>query len=61
MKDIIELAVAVIYSVSLFFGGSYGLKTIHDEVKKAALTKVSNRLSSSESLANALTGEKTNF
>ena len=61
MKDIIEFAIAVIYSGFLFLGGGYGLKTVHDEVKKAALTKISEGLSSSEKLANALTGEKNEF
>lgn len=61
MKDIIELSIAVVYSSAMFLGGGYGLKTIHDEVKKVALTKVSTGLSSSEFIANALTGEKTGF
>lgn len=61
MKDVIELAIALIYSGALLFGGGYGLKTVHDEVRKAALIKVSKGLSSSEELANALTGEATGF
>lgn len=61
MKNVVELTVALIYSGTLLFGGGYGIKTIHDEVKRAALTKVSKGLGSSEALANALTGEKLGF
>lgn len=61
MNDLISTIVAVIYSSGLVFGTGYGIKTIHDEVKKAALTKVSQGLGSSERLANRLSGEKTAF
>lgn len=61
MNDLIKTAVAVIYSAGLFFGAGYGIKSLHDEVKKAALTKAAKGLSSSERMANALTGEKTPF
>lgn len=61
MNDLISTALAIIYSSGLFLGAGYGLKTIHDEVKKAALTKAAQPLSSSERMANQLTGEKTDF
>ena len=61
MNDLISTAIAIIYSGTLIFGTSYGIKKIHDEVKKAALTKAAQGLSSSERTANALTGEKTDF
>lgn len=61
MNDLINTALAIIYSGTLIFGAGYGLKTLHDEVKKAALTKAAKGLSSSEKMANKLTGEKTPF
>ncbi len=61
MKDIIEAMIAIIYSVTLFMGAGYGIKQFHDEMKKAALEQVEKGLSSSEELANALTGESTGF
>ena len=61
MRDLISTAIAIIYSSGLLFGAGYTLKSIHDEVKKAALTKVSQGLGSSEKLANRLSGEKTAF
>ena len=61
MNDLVSTALAVIYSSALFLGAGYGLKSLHDEVKKAALTKAAQGLSSSERMANALTGEKTDF
>lgn len=61
MRDLISTAIAIIYSGGLLFGAGYTLKSIHDEVRKATLTKVSNGLGSSERLSNSLTGEKTDF
>jgi hypothetical protein len=61
MRDLISTAIAIIYSSGLLFGTGYTLKSIHDEVKKAALTKVSQGLGSSERLSNSLTGQKTDF
>ncbi|MGH1469285.1 MAG: hypothetical protein ACRBBP_10485 [Bdellovibrionales bacterium] len=61
MKDLISTAIAIIYSSGLLFGTGYTLKSIHDEVKKSALIKVSQGLESSELLSNSLTGEKTDF
>ena len=54
MNDLISTAIAILYSSGLFLGAGYGLKSLHDEVKKAA-----QGLSSSERMANSLTGEKT--
>ena len=61
MRDLISTATAIIYSSGLLLGAGYTLKTIHDEVKKATLAKVSQGLGSSERLSNALSGEKTDF
>jgi hypothetical protein len=61
MNDLISTAIAILYSSSLFLGAGYGLKSLHDEVKKAALTKATKGLGSSEKLSNQLTGEKTDF
>lgn len=61
MRDLISTAIAVIYSGGLLFGTGYTLKSIHDEVKKAALTRVYKGLGSSERLSNSLTGQRTDF
>lgn len=61
MSDLVSTAIAILYSGGLFWGAGYGLKSVHDEVKKAALTKAAQGLSSSERTANALSGEKTDF
>ena len=61
MNDLVSTAIAILYSSGLFFGAGYGLKSLHDEVKKAALTKTAQGLSSSERMANQLTGRKTDF
>jgi len=61
MKNLIETTIAVIYSSALIFGAGHGLKSFHDTVKEAALSKITQGLSSSEELANSLTGEKTSF
>lgn len=61
MNDLISTAIAILYSSGLFFGAGYGLKSLHDEVKRAALVKVAQRLSSSEEMANQLTKEETPF
>ena len=61
MNDLVSTAIAILYSSGLFLGAGYGLKSLHDEVKKAALTKAAKGLSSSERMANQLRGEKTDF
>lgn len=61
MKDLINLLTAIIFSGSFLFGIGYTAKQAHDIVKKEALTQVSKGLSSSEELANALTGEKLDY
>ena len=57
MKDIIDLAVAI--SITLSFG--YGAKKAHDVIRYEVLKTISQGLSPSEGLANALTGEKLDF
>ena len=61
MKDLIETTIALIYSAMLLGGDTYGLKKIHDEVKSMTTKKIEQGLSSSEVLANSLTGEETGF
>ena len=61
MNDLVSTAMAILYSSGIFFGAGYGLKSLHDEVKEAALTKAAQGLSSSEQMANALSGQKTDF
>jgi len=61
MGRVISDLVALIYTGLLIFGGGYTIKEVHDFVRHETLKQVSKGLSSSESLANALTGEKTGF
>ena len=61
MNNLVNTAIAIIYSGGLFFGAGYSLKVVHDEIRKAALTKAAKGLSSSEQMANSLSGEKTDF
>ncbi len=61
MNNLVNTAIAIIYSSGLFFGAGYSLKTIHDEIKKAALAKTTQGLGSSEKLANSLSNQKTDF
>ena len=58
MKDVVNLITAMVFSGSFLFGIGYTVKQAHDIIKKEALTQISKGLSSSEELANALTGEK---
>ena len=61
MKEAINFALAVFFSGSLLFGGGMTIKAIHDFIKSRALIQVSEGLSSSERLANSLTGEKLDY
>lgn len=61
MKAVIDMVFALIFSSGFIFGSGYTIKKIHDFIKEEALTQVSKGLSSSEELANALTGEKLKF
>ncbi len=61
MGRVISDLVAVIYTGLLLFGGGCTIKEVHDFVRYETLKQVSKPLSSSEALANALTGEKTGF
>ncbi len=61
MKDVVETIAALVFSGALFFGGGYTIKQAHDAIKKEVLMQVSEGLSSSERLANALTGEKLDY
>lgn len=61
MNDLVSTILALIYSSTLVLGSGYTLKKISHEIKKTGLTKAATKLSSSENLANALTGEKTDF
>lgn len=61
MREAIDSAIEVIFSGSLIFGGGYSIKQIHGYVKKEIIEQISQGLSSSESLANGLTGETLDF
>lgn len=61
MNNLINTAIAIIYSSGLLFGAGYGIKQLHDEIKRAALVKASKGLRPSEELANKLSGQKTDF
>ena len=61
MKDVIDMIAALVFSGALFFGTGYTIKQAHDIIKKEALEQVSKGLSSSEELANGLTGETLDY
>ena len=61
MKDIVNLITAMIFSGSFLLGAGYTIKQAHDLIAREALTQISKGLSSSEELANKLTGEKLDF
>lgn len=58
MRAIIDLVTILIVNGSFILGTGYTIKKTHDVVKKATLEQISKGLSSSERLANKLTGEK---
>jgi len=61
MRDVVDMIAALVFSGALFFGTGYTLKQVHDVIKKESLEQVSKGLSSSEELANALTGESLDY
>ena len=61
MNQLISDLVALVYTGLLLFGGGYTIKEVHDFVRYETLKQDSKPLSSSESLANALTGESLGF
>lgn len=61
MNEITNLITALIFSGSLIFGIGLTIKTAHDYVRQEVLSQISQGLSSSEELANALTGEKLDY
>lgn len=61
MREVVDLIMAVVFSGSFLFGGGYTIKEIHDYVKKECIEQVSQGLSSSEEMAQALTGESLEF
>lgn len=52
-----ELIGSVIFIVSLLGTGSYALRQVHDQVRKAALMKVSKGMPSLVKMTKALRGE----
>jgi len=61
MENLIETLVALVITSGLIFGTGKSLLWLHDEVKKEALMQISNGLSSSEDMSQALTGESLGF
>lgn len=61
MNEITNLITALVVSGSLILGVGLTIKEAHDYVRQRALSQISQGLSSSEKLANALTGEKLNY
>jgi len=61
MENLIETIIALIISSVMLLSGVYAVKEIHDVVKFASLNQISKGLSSSEKMANALTGETLDF
>ncbi len=58
MRAIIDLVITLTINASLLWGTGYTIKKVHDVVKKATIEQISKGLSSSEELANKLTGKK---
>ena len=57
MKNIVDLFITAI----LLMGTGYAAKEVLFSIEKAAIKKIHKGLSSSESFANKLTGDKLNF
>jgi hypothetical protein len=54
MKDVIG---SVFLIISLISGGNYALRKVHDQVRKAALTKAAKGMPSLVKMTKALRGE----
>ncbi|MCB0378727.1 MAG: hypothetical protein KDD33_09560 [Bdellovibrionales bacterium] len=61
MKTIVDSIMTIIFASGLFLGGGYSIRKVHDYFKTEALRNIKKGLSSSEKMANALTGEKLDF
>ena len=61
MENLIETIVALVITSGLVFGSTKSLIWAYDEIKKESLSQVSQGLSSSEALANALTDQHLGF
>jgi hypothetical protein len=61
MENLIETITALTITGLIALGGVYTAKEMHDFVKQESLNQVSKGLSSSEKMANALTGEDLGF
>ena len=61
MENIIETLVALVITSGLIFGTSKSVIWLHNEIKKETLNQVSEGLSSSEQMSQALTGEFLEF
>lgn len=57
MNELVNILTALVMTGVLLFGTGTGIKYIHDTVKKETLEQISKGLSSSEEMANRLTGE----
>ena len=55
MNKIIDIFIDIIFAIILTFGASYSIIEIHNFVKKETISQISNGLSSTEKLSNALT------
>ena len=55
MDKIIDIFIDIIFAIILTFGTSYSVIKIHNFVKKETISQISNGLSSTEKLSNALT------
>lgn len=58
LGNLLNDIVAIFITGSMIFGAGYTIKEAHDFIRKETLSQISQGLSSSEELANALTGEK---
>lgn len=48
-------------TILLLVGSGYAVKSIHNFIQRAAIERIQNGLSSSEKLAQQLTGKKLDF
>lgn len=61
MNDLINILTALTITALLSAGTAKVFYEVYDTIKRESLEQVSKGLSSSEELANALTGEKLSF
>ncbi len=61
IEEIFNTILALVFTFSAIAGGGALLRKVHDEIKKEALTKISQGLPSLEAYTQKLTGKKLDF